>query len=117
MKNSKLKFIFIGLMMVNLSCLAQPEYTAVKNDFIANAKPHSRDLQKKDDLSFLLTPLSELKLNDKYILSDFRRYWTIRVRESSFLRLYIRKKKQDRPDEEYFDKEYHRYLKCKKKNY
>lgn len=116
MKNSKLKFIFIGLMMVNLSCFAQPEYTAVKNDFIANAKPHSRDLQKKDDLSFLLTPLSELKLNDKYILSDFRRYWTIRVRESSFLRLYVRKKKQNRPNEDYFDKEYYRYLKCKKNN-
>lgn len=116
MKNSKLKFIFIGLMMVNLSCFAQPEYTAVKNDFIANAKSHSRDLQKKDDLSFLLTPLSELKLNDKYILSDFRRYWTLKVRDSSCLRLYVREKKQDRPDEEYFDKEYHRYLKCKKNN-
>ena len=116
MKNSKLKFIFIGLMMVNLSCFAQPEYTAVKNDFIANAKSHSRDLQKKDDLSFLLTPLNELKLNDKYILSDFRRYRTLKVRDWSHMRLYVRKETKQRPDDEYFEKEYLRYQKCQKNN-
>ena len=116
MKNSKLKFIFIGLMMVNLSCLAQPEYTAVKNDFIANAKSHSRDMQKKDDLSFLLTPLNELKLNDKYILSDFRPYRTLKVRDWSHMRLYVRKETKQRPDDEYFEKEYLRYQKCQKNN-
>ena len=116
MKNSKLKLIFIGLMMVNLSCFAQPEYTAVKNDFIANAKSHSRDLQKKDDLSFLLTPLNELKLNDKYILSDFRRYRTLKVRDWSHMRLYVRKETKQRPDDEYFEKEYLRYQKCQKNN-
>lgn len=116
MKNPRLKFIFIGLMMVNLSCFAQPEYTAVKNDFIANAKSHSRDLQKKDDLSFLLTPLNELKLNDKYILSDFRRYRTLKVRDWSHMRLYVRKETKQRPDDEYFEKEYLRYQKCQKNN-
>ena len=116
MKNSKLKFIFIGLMMVNLSSLAQPEYTAVKNNFCANAESHSRDLQKKDDLSFLLTPLSELKLNDKYILSDFRRYRTLKVRDWSHMRLYVRKETKQRPDDEYFEKEYLRYQKCQKNN-
>ena len=116
MKNSKLKFIFIGLMMVNLSCFAQQEYTAVKNDFVANAKSHSRDLQKKDDLSFLLTPLNELKLNDKYILSDFRRYRTLKVRDWSHMRLYVRKETKQRPDDEYFEKEYLRYQKCQKNN-
>ena len=116
MKNSKLKFIFIGLMMVNLSSLAQPEYTAVKNNFCANAESHSRDLQKKDDLSFLLTPLNELKLNDKYILSDFRRYRTLKVRDWSHMRLYVRKETKQRPDDEYFEKEYLRYQKCQKNN-
>lgn len=116
MKNSKLKFIFFGLIMINLSCFAQPEYTAVKNEFIANAKSHSRDLQKKDDLSFLLTPLNELKLNDKYILSDFRRYRTLKVRDWSHMRLYVRKETKQRPDDEYFEKEYLRYQKCQKNN-
>ena len=116
MKNPRLKFIFFGLIMINLSSLAQPEYTAVKNELIANAKSHSRDLQKKDDLSFLLTPLSELKLNDKYILSDFRRYRTLKVRDWSHMRLYVRKETKQRPDDEYFEKEYLRYQKCQKNN-
>lgn len=116
MKNPRLKFIFFGLIMINLSSLAQPEYTAVKNDFIANAKSHSRDMQKKDDLSFLLTPLNELKLNDKYILSDFRRYRTLKVRDWSHMRLYVRKETKQRPDDEYFEKEYLRYQKCQKNN-
>ena len=116
MKNPRLKFIFFGLIMINLSSLAQPEYTAVKNELIANAKSHSRDLQKKDDLSFLLTPLNELKLNDKYILSDFRRYRTLKVRDWSHMRLYVRKETKQRPDDEYFEKEYLRYQKCQKNN-
>ena len=113
-----LRFITIlfFFLATNFIGFAQPEYTTVKNEFCANAKSHSRDMREKDDFSFLLTPLSELKLNDRYILSDFRRHWTLRVRESSCLRLYVRKKKQNRPDEEYFDKEYYRYSKCKKNN-
>lgn len=116
MKNPRLKFIFFGLIIINLSSLAQPEYTAVKNNFCANAESHSRDLQEKDDLSFLLTPLNELKLNDKYILSDFRRYRTLKVRDWSHMRLYVRKETKQRPDDEYFEKEYLRYQKCQKNN-
>lgn len=116
MKNLRFLAFLFGLLTVNFSCFAQPEYTAVKNEFYGNAKTHSRDIQKKDDLSFLLSPLKELKLDGKYILSDFRKYRSLRHKDWSHLRLYVRKKTQQRPDDEYFEKEYLRYQKCQKTN-
>ena len=116
MRGKNFTLILLGFLTVCLSSLAQNEYTAVKNNFCANAKTHSRDIQKKDDLSFLLNPLTELTLDDRYILSDFRRYWSIRHRDWSSLHLYVRNRKQPRPDDEYFEKEYLRYQKCQKTN-
>jgi len=114
MEDIKLLLLLLSLLTAIIPCFAQPEYTEVKNRYCSNAEAHRRDLQKKDDLTFLLTPLTELKLNERYVLSDFRRYRTLRHREWSQLRLYVRKKTQNRPEEEYFEKEYSRYLKCKK---
>lgn len=116
MRGKNFTLILLGFLTVCLSSLAQNEYTAVKNKFYGNAKTHSRDIQKKDDLSFLLNPLTELTLDDRYILSDFRKYRSLRHKDWSHLRLYVRKKTQQRPDDEYFEKEYLRYQKCQKTN-
>ena len=112
--NLKSLTILFFFLATNIVGFAQQEYTTVKNEYLANAKKNSKDIQKKDDLSFLLTPLNELKLDDKYVLSDFRCYRTFRKKDWSNLRLYIRKKTQQRPDDEYFEKEYSRYRKCKR---
>lgn len=114
MMNLKTLTTLYFFLATNIACFAQSEYTAVKNEYLANAKKYSMDVQKKDDLSFLLTPLNELKLDDKYVLSDFRRYRTLRVRDWSNLRLYVRRETQQRPDDEYFNKEYIRYRKCER---
>lgn len=107
-----LLFFFLGC----ISGFAQPEYTAVKNQFLANAESQRKAFDNQDDLSFLMGPLTELELNRDYILSDFRRPFRFYLppKDISSLRLYVRNVKQSRPDDSYFDKEYSRYLKCRK---
>ena len=103
-------------LLATILCNAQNEYASVKNQFYNNAKSNDK-LFDEDDLSFLMTPLNELSLDKNYILSDFRNMpkppvgrW---IRDNSLLRLYVRDKKQERPDDLYFEDEYSRYLKCK----
>lgn len=69
-----------------------------------------------DNLSFLLMPLTELSLDHKYILSDFRELPVApsNPNDISSLRLYVRKKSQKRPAPDYFNMEYSHYLKCQR---
>lgn len=54
--------------------MVQSEYSEIKNCFCENLDSFHRDLlMGKDDFSFILTPLAELELSDKYLLSDFRK--------------------------------------------
>ena len=116
----RIKYIvIIGIFVVcNTTCPAQQEYMQVKNRFCENAKINSERMNTGDDLSFLLSPLTELELDSNYIVSDFRHTWTFNgwIKDVSSLRLYVRDKKQQRPDNSYFEKEYARYLNCKKNN-
>jgi hypothetical protein len=106
--------IFIGMLLAGITCDAQQEYTQVKNLFYAQGETQEKRLNSQDDLSFLLEPLNELKLDKNYILSDFRPYYRHLSREWSGLRLYVRNKKTARPDSAYFQKEYARYRKNQK---
>ena len=116
MRTIKFLIIIMSFIMTGLSCNAQNEYASVKDQFYNNAKSNDK-LFDEDDLSFLMTPLNELSLDKNYILSDFRNMpkppvgrW---IRDNSLLRLYVRDKKQERPDDLYFEDEYSCYLKCK----
>lgn len=109
--------IFLLIFLIDsIYGLAQQEYTEIKNQFCMNVNSQLVLLNTKDDLSFIMAPLTELKLNSHYILSDFRRalHRDPRTKDISALRLYVRNVKLARPDDSYFDKEYSRYLKCKK---
>lgn len=111
--------------------LPQSEFSMVKKQFDALVADSCRwqILDKKDDLSFLLRPLSELELDSNYILSDFRKPLVknfsdnpprrLDSRDESCLRLYARKKSASRPDNDYFDKEHWKYRQCldEKKDY
>ena len=111
--------------------LPQSEFSMVKKQFDALVADSCRwqILDKKDDLSFLLRPLSELELDSNYILSDFRKSLVknfsdnpprrLDSRDESCLRLYARKKSASRPDNDYFDKEHWKYRQCldEKKDY
>ena len=115
MRIIKFIIIILSFIMTGLSCNAQSEYTLVKDQFYNNAESNEK-LFDEDDLSFLMTPLNELSLNKNYILADFRNRWkpqTGWIKDVSFLRLYVRDKKQERPDDSYFEDEYSRYLNCK----
>ena len=116
----RIKYIvIIGVFVVcNTTCPAQQEYMQVKNRFCENAEINSERMNTGDDLSFLLSPLTELELDSDYMVSDFRHTWTFNgwIKDVSSLRLYVRDKKQQRPDNSYFEKEYARYLNCKKNN-
>ena len=110
----RIKLLTVALFATIL-CNAQSEYTLVKDQFYNNAESNEK-LFDEDDLSFLMTPLNELSLNKNYILADFRNRWkpqTGWIKDVSFLRLYVRDKKQERPDDSYFEDEYSRYLNCK----
>ena len=97
--------------------MGQSEYTRVKNHYCYETSSRQREIGKTDDLTFLLDYLPELKIDRKYILSDFRKPLSFRPpKDWSSLRFYVRKKSQQRPEDEYFDKEYHRYQKCQREN-
>ena len=115
----RIKLLMVALFATIL-CNAQSEYTSVKDNFRNNAESKYEQLDyllfDEDDLSFLMTPLNELSLDKNYILSDFRERWNpFRwPGDRSSLRLYVRNKKQERPEDSYFADEYWRYRKCKK---
>ena len=95
----------------------QSEYTRVKNHYCYETSSRQREIGKTDDLTFLLDYLPELKIDKKYILSDFRKPFSVRPpKDWSSLRFYVRKESQQRPEDEYFDKEYLRYQKSKREN-
>ena len=111
----RIKLLTVALFATIL-CNAQNEYASVKDQFYNNAESNYK-LFDEDDLSFLMTPLNELSLDKDYILADFRNRWkpqTGWIKDKSSLRLYVRDKKQERPDDSYFKDEYSRYRKCKK---
>ena len=72
----------------------------------------------EENLGFLLEPLNELRLDENYVLADFRKKWDIRTRlkDISWLRLYVRPAKEKLPKKKCYDKEYARYLESKKEN-
>ena len=111
----RIKLLMVALFATIL-CKAQSEYTLVKDQFRSNAESNYKLLNTADDLGFLMTPLNELSLDESYILSDFRKPWGAQVgcwiKDMSSLRLYVRNKKQERPDDSYFEDEYWRYRKC-----
>ena len=112
----RIKLLMVALLATIL-CNAQNEYASVKNQFYNNVESNDKFYDTADDLSYLMTPLNELSLDKNYILSDFRQKWkpqTGWIKDSSFLRLYVRDKKQERPDDSYFKDEYSRYRNCKK---
>ena len=109
----------IGMCVLGyITCSAQQEYALVKNSFCYNAEVNSERFNTEDDLSFLLRPLTDLELDGDYILSDFRKTWSPNgwIKDMSSLRLYVREKIHERPDNSYFEMEYARYLNCKKNN-
>ena len=111
----RIKLLTVALFATIL-CNAQNEYASVKDQFYNNAESNEK-LFDEDDLSFLMAPLNELSLDKDYILSDFRKRWkpqTGWIKDVSLLRLYVRDKKQERPDDSYFEDEYLRYRNCKK---
>ena len=112
----RIKLLTVALLATIL-CNAQSEYTSVKNQFYNNVESNDKFYDTADDLSYLMTPLNELSLDKNYILSDFRQKWkpqTGWIRDNSLLRLYVRDRKQERPDDLYFEDEYLRYRNCKK---
>ena len=116
MRTINFYIIIFSFIMTGISCKAQSEYTLVKDQFYNNAESNEK-LFDEDDLGFLMTPLNELSLDKNYILADFRNRWkpqTGWIKDKSSLRLYVRDKKQERPDDSYFEDEYWRYRNCKK---
>lgn len=109
--------LFLFLVTASLYCFAQQEYIDVKTRFYSNAENY-RLLETNDNLNFLLNPLNELKLNRKYVLGDFRKVFTRHSipKDVSSLRLYVRNDNKKVTDADYYDKEYNRYLSCKKNN-
>lgn len=118
MRHIRYLIMVLSLILADMTCIAQREYTIVKHQFCDNINTKWEQLNTKDDISFLMIPLTELKIDENYILSDFRKTWNggSATKDVSALRLYVREKGQKRPNESYFDIEYARYLKCKKNN-
>lgn len=92
MIKAKHLFIIFCLLTTCIGCFAQREYSEVKNLFCSNATTHWRLADTEENLGFLLEPLDELKLDENYVLADFRKKWDIRTRpkDISSLRLYVR---------------------------
>ena len=118
MKKAKHLFIIFCLLSTCTGCFAQREYSEVKNLFCSNATTHWRLADTEENLGFLLEPLDELKLDENYVLADFRKKWDIRTRpkDISSLRLYVRPAREKLPKKKCYDKEYARYLESKKEN-
>lgn len=123
--NENMKQTIITILLVLVAADGQgqtrnadlSEYTRAKNLYCHETASRQREIGKTDDLTFLLDYLPELKIDRKFILSDFRRPFSFQPpKEWSSLRFYVRKKSQQRPEDEYFDKEYSRYQKCKRLN-
>ena len=111
----RIKLLMV-VLLATILCNAQNEYASVKNQFYNNAESNYK-LFDEDDVGFLMTPLNELSLDTNYIVADVRNRWkpqTGWIKDKSSLRLYVRDKKQERPDDSYFKDEYSRYRKCKK---
>lgn len=117
----KMRYLMIiGFVVNQMICRAQSDYCEVEKQYrivvSECAVKHFED--KLDDLSILLKPLNELKLDKHYILSDFRKTYSqslkdyakgLAPRDDSILRLYARKKSVKRPDKDYFDDEFEKY--------
>ena len=118
---NKMKYLMIiGLVISQMTCSAQSAYCEVEKQYrMVVAECAVKHFEGKlDDLSILLKPLNELKLDKHYILSDFRKTWSesrkdyanhLVPRDDSILRLYARKKSVKRPDKDYFDEEFRKY--------
>lgn len=118
MTKTKRLFIIFYLFTTCIGCFAQREYSEVKNLFCSNATANWRLADTEENLGFLLEPLNELRLDENYVLADFRKKWDIRARpkDISSLRLYVRPAKEKLPKKKCYDKEYVRYLESKKEN-
>ena len=118
MTKTKCLFIIFYLFTTCIGCFAQREYSEVKNLFCSNATTNWHLADTEKNLGFLLEPLNELKLDENYVLADFRKKWDIRTRpkDISSLRLYVRPAKGKLPKKKCYDKEYARYLESKKEN-
>ena len=109
---------FMALFLINpIAGNAQDVFSEAKDKFYAIVDSCERNLlYEEDDLSFLLQPLDQLKLDRHYMLSDFRIsfYKAIhsRVKDESSLRLYVRKKSVKRPHDDYIEEEFLKYRRC-----
>ncbi|MBQ5980693.1 MAG: hypothetical protein IJL54_00780 [Prevotella sp.] len=109
---------FLALFLINpIAGNAQDVFSEAKDKFYAIVDSCERNLlYEEDDLSFLLQPLDQLKLDRHYMLSDFRIsfYKAIhsRVKDESSLRLYVRKKSVKRPHDDYIEEEFLKYRRC-----
>lgn len=91
-------------------------YTDVAQKYYDYIISNQSSIDTADNLSFLLMPLTELSLDYKYILSDFREspVTPSTPNDISSLRLYVREKSQKRPEPDYFNMEYGHYLICQR---
>lgn len=76
-----------------ISEMGNPKLIQIADSYIQLAKSIGNTLKQMDDLNILLSKLPDIKLDENYVLDDFRP----RMENNSTLQLYARKKPFRRP--------------------